>query len=151
MQDRSRPVWNARCRAGHHAGMPTPRSAPLTRLAGVALVAAAALLASGCGGDDDDALPPVDGPTSPGLEVVATEMAFTPDAVAVEAGDVEVVLTNDGSILHDLRIEDQPFILEAVADETVSGEVALESGSYAFFCSIPGHREAGMEGVLEVR
>jgi uncharacterized cupredoxin-like copper-binding protein len=133
--------------------MPTPRSAPLTRLAGVALVTAAALVASGCGGDDDGgaALPPVDGPTSPGLEVVATEMAFTPDAVAVEAGDVGVVLTNDGSILHDLRIEDQPFILEAVPDETVSGEVALESGSYAFFCSIPGHREAGMEGVLEVR
>jgi uncharacterized cupredoxin-like copper-binding protein len=60
-------------------------------------------------------------------------------------------MTNDGSILHDLRIEDQPFILEAVAGETVSGEVDLDAGSYAFFCSIPGHREAGMEGVLEVR
>jgi uncharacterized cupredoxin-like copper-binding protein len=78
-------------------------------------------------------------------------MAFTPDAVAVEAGEVEVVLHNDGTILHDLRIDDQPLLLEAVAGETDTGSIALDPGSYAFFCSLPGHREAGMEGVLEVR
>jgi uncharacterized cupredoxin-like copper-binding protein len=78
-------------------------------------------------------------------------MAFTPDAVAVAAGDVEVVLHNDGTILHDLRIDEQPLLLEAVAGETDTGGISLEAGSYAFFCSLPGHREAGMEGVLEVR
>jgi uncharacterized cupredoxin-like copper-binding protein len=134
--------------------MPTPRYTLRPLLPRAALVAAAtALVAAGCGGDDDGgaALAAVDGPTSPRFEVVATEMAFTPDAVAVEAGDVEVVLTNDGTILHDLHIDDQPFVVEAVPDETVNGQVALDAGSYAFYCAIPGHREAGMEGVLEVR
>jgi hypothetical protein len=31
----------------------------------------------------------------------------------VDAGNVEVVLHNDGAVLHDLRIEDQPFVIEA--------------------------------------
>ena len=111
---------------------------------------AAGLVLAGCGGDDAD-LPAVEGPTSPALDVVATEMAYDPAAVAVAAGTVEVVLRNEGRILHDLRITDQPFIIEAGAGSTATGQVALEAGRYAFYCSLPGHREAGMEGVLEVR
>lgn len=132
--------------------MSPSRSLPRVLLVTAGAIAVG-LVTAGCGDDEDPgaSLAPVEGPTSPGLDVVATEMAFTPDAVAVDAGDIEVAMTNDGSILHDLRIDDQSFILEAVPDETVSGEVTLEAGSYAFFCSIPGHREAGMEGVLEVR
>jgi uncharacterized cupredoxin-like copper-binding protein len=137
------------------APTPPPSARPpraRLRRAAVALAAAVVVaVPAACGDDDDDALPSVDGPTSPRLEVSATEMAFTPDAVAVAAGDVEVVLHNDGTILHDLRIDEQPLLLEAVAGETDTGGISLEAGSYAFFCSLPGHREAGMEGVLEVR
>ncbi len=28
--------------------------------------------------------------------------------------------------------------------------VALKTGQYTFFCSIPGHREAGMEGIVKI-
>lgn len=117
-------------------------------MAAVALAAVA--LAAACGDDGDD-LPEVEGETSPRFEVHADEMTFDPDAVAVAAGDVEVVLTNDGTILHDLRVEDRAFILEANAGQTVEGRITLEEGRYRYFCSIPGHREAGMEGVIEVR
>jgi uncharacterized cupredoxin-like copper-binding protein len=96
-------------------------------------------------------LPAVEGPVSPRIEVTARDMAFEPDAIAVAAGQVEVVLHNDGSMLHDLRIEDQPFIIEAQAGETATSQVTLEPGRYQLFCSIPGHRDAGMTGVLEVR
>jgi uncharacterized cupredoxin-like copper-binding protein len=119
-----------------------------------ALSLALALLAlgAGCGDDSPGAdLPAVEGPVSPRIEVTARDMAFEPDAIAVAAGQVEVVLHNDGSMLHDLRIEDQPFVIEAQAGETATSQVTLEPGRYQLFCSIPGHRDAGMTGVLEVR
>jgi uncharacterized cupredoxin-like copper-binding protein len=117
----------------------------------VAAVALALGLVAACGGDDGEELPAVEGETSPRLEVSATEMAYDPDEMAVAAGTVEIVMHTDGTILHDLRIADQPFIVEAGAGETGTAQVALEQGSYEFYCSLPGHREAGMEGVLEVR
>jgi uncharacterized cupredoxin-like copper-binding protein len=120
-------------------------------VAGVAGVLALASIAA-CGGDDDDSdLPAVEGETSPRMEVTATEMKFDPDAVAVAAGDVEVVLHNDGTVLHDLHIEGEPLLLEAGAGQTVTDGITLEPGRYEFFCGLPGHKDAGMHGVLEVR
>jgi uncharacterized cupredoxin-like copper-binding protein len=140
-------------------GASTPRETvgPLTAMPGAVvliLVAVAALMAAGCGGDGGggaSTLPAVDAGTSPRLEVRASEMTYAPDAVAVAAGSVEVVLHNDGAVLHDLRIGDEPFVIEAVAGQSATRTIALEPGRYEMYCSIPGHRQAGMEGVLEVR
>ena len=108
----------------------------------------AGLAVSACGGTDS---PPLDVATAPGVEVTATEMAYTPSDVAVPAGEVTVTLHNEGSILHDLRIGEEPFVLEAVAGESVSKVIDLEEGRYELYCSLPGHSEAGMIGELEVR
>lgn len=124
-------------------------AAPRRRLS-LPIAAGVVALVAACGGGDED-LPPVEGETSPRLEVHATEMAYDPDAVAVAAGDVEVVLHNDGAVLHDLRIGDVPFIVEAGAGQVATARVTLDAGRYELFCSLPGHRDAGMEGVLEVR
>lgn len=132
------------------SAFPRPRLPRAIGALGVAL--ALIILAGGCGDDSPGAdLPAVEGPVSPRIEITAHEMAFAPDAIAVEAGDVEVVLHNDGTTLHDLRIEDQQFIMEAKAGETTTSNVTLEPGRYQLFCSLPGHRDAGMTGVLEVR
>lgn len=112
-----------------------------------ALVIAA--LASACG--DTGGGEPLDVATSPRIEIVGTDMAFTPDTVAVLAGNVEVIFTNEGQVYHDLRIGEEPFIAEAAPGERDEGRVLLEPGTYELFCSIPGHSEAGMVGVLEVR
>ncbi len=120
----------------------------------VPLVAVVLGLAAGSGcssssSQDAQGLP--GGAVSPGIDVVATEMAYDPDSIAVAAGDVPVRMVNEGTVIHDLRIEGVPFLVEAEPGETETATVQLEPGTYQFYCSIPGHREAGMEGVLEVR
>ena len=94
----------------------------------------------------------VDGPTAPRLELAASEMRYDPAGIAVAAGDVPVVLRNAGLVVHDLRIEKKPtFLLEAAAGQTATTTWRLDKGRYRIYCSIPGHRAAGMEGILEVR
>jgi uncharacterized cupredoxin-like copper-binding protein len=116
------------------------------------VTAAAALtlglgLAAGCGDDAE----PLDVATASEIDVVGTEMRFDPDEIAVRAGPVPVTLRNEGVVLHDLRIDGVPFIVEAKPGETASDVVTLEPGTYDVYCSLPGHKEAGMTAVLEVR
>lgn len=139
------------------AGAERPRrvshARPAVSRARSALLVTAAVVAAtiaACSGNGTD-LPAVEGPTSPRVEIRATEMSFEPNAIAVQAGDVEVVLHNDGTTLHDLHVADQPFIVEAAAGQTATAHIALEPGRYELFCALPGHRQAGMKGVLEVR
>lgn len=106
--------------------------------------------ASAC--NSGDGLPEVSAPTSPKLELAASEMRYDPSSMAVESGDVPVVLRNTGNVIHDLRIEDKPtFLLEAPPGQTATATWALDDGRYRLYCSLPGHRQAGMEGILEVR
>ena len=97
-------------------------------------------------------LPAVSGPAAARLELAATEMRYTPSSIAVAAGDIPVVLHNNGIVIHDLRIEGKPtYLVEAAPGRTSTATWTLGKGRYRIFCSIPGHRAAGMQGVLEVR
>ncbi len=97
-------------------------------------------------------LPAVSGPPGPKLEVTATEMRYTPSEIALRAGDVPVALRNEGAVVHDLRIEKKPaLLLEAAPGQASTATWPLGKGRYRIYCSLPGHRSAGMEGVLEVR
>ena len=113
----------------------------------------AALLAAALGGcAGGTGLPSVDGPTRAALELTATEMRYEPKEVAVAAGDIPIVLHNAGVVRHDLRVEGRPALLvEAGPGETVTATWSLPAGRFRIYCSIPGHRPAGMEGLLEVR
>ena len=105
---------------------------------------------AGCG--SGTGLPAVTGPTASKLELSATEMRFTPSRIAVGAGDVPVVLRNEGTVIHDLRVDDKPsLLLEAAPGQTSTATWSLGKGRYQIYCSLPGHRSAGMDGVLEVR
>lgn len=122
----------------------------------VAMVAALGLALAGCGGEDESAPAPTDGAAqdSGTLALVGTDgLAFEPEQATVTAGEVTVELTSEAAVQHNVVIEgvldDQP-VVEAAAGETATGTVALEEGSYAFYCSVPGHREAGMQGTVEV-
>jgi plastocyanin len=82
-------------------------------------------------------------------------LAYTTDAATAQAGKVTVGFTNPQPISHDVAIEDSGG--ETVAKTEVIGEgsdstvAELKPGKYTFYCSVPGHREAGMEGALTVK
>jgi plastocyanin len=82
-------------------------------------------------------------------------LAFTSDSATAEAGEVTVNFTNSSPVPHDVRIEDKSGKevggTEVIQEGSDSGEVELKPGTYTFYCSIPGHRQAGMEGTLTVK
>lgn len=76
------------------------------------------------------------------------EFAITPATVGV-GGSLQV--TNEGAVAHNLTVEGGP----ATSDLAAGGSEVLElndlaAGTYTMFCSIPGHREAGMEATLTI-
>lgn len=115
----------------------------------LALTAVLALAACGGGGDAGD------GPGGDGraLEVLGTDaLAFEPSQLSAPAGEITVELTSEPGVNHTFVIEElgDREVVEAGPGETASGTVELEPGTYTFYCSVPGHREAGMEGILTV-
>ena len=89
-------------------------------------------------------------PGAPDIEVVTRDFSFSPTQLTVPAGTTgNVVLVNDGDVLHDLTIPALGFRLEASPGTRTSSSLTVASqGTYQFICSVPGHREAGMEGVV---
>ena len=101
----------------------------------------------GHGGEENT--PMVDGARE--IEMTGTSFAFDPEEITVAAGeDITIVLTAD-DILHDFTLEDAEGHVAADAGETASGGMRIdEPGTYTYYCSVEGHREAGMEGTLVV-
>lgn len=82
-------------------------------------------------------------------------LAYTTDHVESEAGETLLRFENPQSAPHDVDLEDANG--KPIADmELIGGGYAdvpiddLQPGEYTFYCSVPGHREAGMEGTLTV-
>jgi cytochrome c oxidase subunit II len=91
-------------------------------------------------------------PVTPGarrIEVDATSFEFDPDEITVTAGeDVAIVLSSD-DLLHDFTIDDIDVHVAADRGETAEGGLRADvAGEYTYYCTVAGHREAGMEGTL---
>ena len=124
------------------------RSAGRVRRCLVVAVTMAGLLA-GCGGGQADS--PGDS-SDADLMLTATEFAFEPSAPTVDGGQVTVAIDNEGSVPHTWVVEgmEDQLKLEADAGQVDSGTIELAPGAYTFYCEVPGHREAGMEGAVTV-
>jgi plastocyanin len=72
--------------------------------------------------------------------------------VSATAGSITIDFTNMSSLPHDVTIEGNGAsgATDEITDSTTSTTVDLEPGTYTFFCSVDGHRAAGMEGTLTV-
>jgi plastocyanin len=83
------------------------------------------------------------------------ELAYTSTSETAKAGKVTVEFKNPQSLTHDVAIEDsggkEVGATELIADGSDTTSVDLKPGTYTYFCTVPGHREAGMEGTLTVK
>ena len=69
--------------------------------------------------------------------------------VSATAGSITIDFTNMSSLPHYVTIEGDGGT-DQITGSTTSTTVDLEAGTYTFFCSVDGHRAAGMEGTLTV-
>lgn len=107
---------------------------------------------SGAGGGEETSS---GGGATLNIETASSGLAFSNKTAESEAGEVTVDFKNGQSIPHDVAFEDSSGKTvgktEVVAEGEDSAVVNLKPGTYKFFCTIPGHREAGMEGTLTVK
>ena len=82
-------------------------------------------------------------------------LAFTSGEISAKAGKDTVNFTNSSPVPHDVRIEDENGKelggTETISEGSESATVNLKPGTYTYLCSVPGHRQAGMEGTLTVK
>lgn len=141
---------------------------------GASLVGSLVLgISAACGGDDDDAA----GSSNEVRVTPSDQLRFEPAEIRLKVGE-PVVLTLDnseGSTLHDFTVDEMPVMdvdegtgaehdmgagapmdmaaLHLAMDPGMNGEMRFtptEAGEYEFYCSVVGHREAGMKGKLIV-
>jgi plastocyanin len=139
------------------------------------MCAVTALGAAGCGGDDnggsdttatsttETSATGATGATGASggkanvikIEADKSQLAFKQKSVTAKAGKNTIDFTNPASIPHDVKIEENGKDIggtELVTNGEGKATVTLDAGEpYTFYCSVPGHRQAGMEGKLTVK
>jgi plastocyanin len=83
-----------------------------------------------------------------------TDIAYDTTKLSSKPGKVTIDFTNPSALEHDVAIEaDGKEVAgsELVAESKTSVSTELAPGTYTFYCTVPGHREAGMEGTLTVK
>jgi plastocyanin len=132
----------------------------------LALLTLTAVGVAACGGDDDDddggdtaATSETTVESEGGASVSLTanpdgELAYEESTLSAPAGMVTIEFDNPASIGHDVVVEDQNAN-EITRTDVITGDTAtavgeFEAGDYTYYCSVDGHRDAGMEGTLTV-
>ena len=81
------------------------------------------------------------------------QLAFDKETLTAKPGNVTIDMENPSPVPHNVAIEGGGVnrlgkVVPQGETSTVSSD--LKKGSYTFYCSVPGHREGGMEGKLTV-
>ncbi len=80
-------------------------------------------------------------------------LSYNTKQLTAKAGKVTITFSNSSPIEHNLTIAQGTAQLGATptfVGGSKSLTLTLQPGTYTFFCSVPGHRQAGMEGTLKV-
>lgn len=85
-------------------------------------------------------------PQAATVDVTETEFKIALASTELEAGKITFDVTNDGAIPHDLAIVGvQQKTKEIPSKGSAKLTVTLKPGTYELYCSIPGHKQAGMD------
>jgi plastocyanin len=82
-------------------------------------------------------------------------LVFEPDGLEAQPGNLTIHYDNPSSVPHSIAVETAQGDLLGETQPGTQGEQTLEipdlaPGEYVFYCTVPGHREGGMEGDLTV-
>jgi plastocyanin len=89
------------------------------------------------------------------LAADSSQIAYDTTKLSAKAGSVTIEFNNPSALQHDVCVESStgsevgcsPVIMQS----STQLQATLQPGSYTFFCSVDGHRAAGMEGTLTVK
>ncbi len=120
----------------------------MTRLPALAGIAAVLALAA-CGGSSS-------APPAGSIVVKLSEYKFDPSTITHKSGSMTFFLENDGTAAHDMKIVDaqgnsvqQSDLVQPGNEFEFTVDIA-KPGTYTFYCTQPGHKDAGMTGTLTV-
>jgi nitrite reductase (NO-forming) len=93
---------------------------------------------------------PVAAPTLGLITVYAVDLRFEPKISSIDRpGRYTVRLVNTDELPHDITLPDGTR-LYAEPGRTAEGEFTIGQAGVSFICAVPGHREAGMVGQINV-
>jgi plastocyanin len=80
-------------------------------------------------------------------------LKYNKTTLHAKAGTIAIAFTNMAPVEHNVTVAQSSSVVGATP--TFSGgsrtlTLTLKPGTYTFYCSVPGHRQAGMEGKLIV-
>ncbi len=81
------------------------------------------------------------------------QLAYNTKTLTAKAGTVSIDMTNMSPVEHDVAVAEGGKVLGQVAPFVGGSKTLtlnLKPGTYTFYCTVPGHRQAGMEGTLTV-
>ena len=88
------------------------------------------------------------------VSVTETEFKIALPRQTYRAGSYEFDVKNDGQVGHDLVIDgpgvddEKTPVFDGGKSETL--KVTLQPGTYEFYCSVPGHKQAGMDVKVKI-
>ena len=84
----------------------------------------------------------------------AGQLAYDTKQLSAKAGKVTIDMSNSSPVEHDVAVAQGSQVLgqtPVFTGGSKSVTLTLKPGTYTFYCTVPGHRQAGMEGTLTVQ
>jgi plastocyanin len=83
------------------------------------------------------------------------QLKYNKTTLSAKAGKVSIDFTNMAPLSHNVTVASASGTVVGATPTFQGGSKALaldlKPGTYKFYCSVPGHRMAGMEGTLTVK